>query len=71
MKNYLVQMKNIGRMRFSFSSNRNEVKIVCACHGTHMTPEEFTRHTSMDATGQENNATMSVFPVGNSVLAQN
>uniref|UniRef100_A0A452ZVH7 Ninja-family protein n=1 Tax=Aegilops tauschii subsp. strangulata TaxID=200361 RepID=A0A452ZVH7_AEGTS len=56
----------------TYNFGRNEVKIVCACHGTHMTPEEFTRHASVDATGQENNATMSAFPVGNQAAsAQN
>jgi hypothetical protein len=41
------------------------VKIVCACHGTHMSPEEFMRHASADAPGQENSATLRAFPVRN------
>ncbi|GJM89715.1 hypothetical protein PR202_ga05928 [Eleusine coracana subsp. coracana] len=49
----------------TYKFGRNEVKIVCACHGTHMSPEEFMRHASADAPGQENNATLSAFPVGN------
>ncbi|XBI89039.1 hypothetical protein VPH35_026918 [Triticum aestivum] len=49
----------------TYNFGKNEVKIVCACHGTHMTPEEFMRHASMDAMSQENNATMSAFPVRN------
>lgn len=56
----------------TYNFGRNEVKIVCACHGTHMTPEEFLRHASTDATGQDNNTTMPAFPVGNQAAsAQN
>ncbi|XP_066362859.1 ninja-family protein 8-like [Miscanthus floridulus] len=49
----------------TYKFGRNEVKIVCACHGTHMSPEEFMRHASADAPAQENSATLSAFPVGN------
>ncbi|XP_062180375.1 protein NINJA homolog 1-like [Phragmites australis] len=49
----------------TYKFGRNEVRIVCACHGTHMTPEEFVRHASADAPGQENGATLPAFPVGN------
>uniref|UniRef100_A0A0E0A2N4 Ninja-family protein n=1 Tax=Oryza glumipatula TaxID=40148 RepID=A0A0E0A2N4_9ORYZ len=56
----------------TYKFGRNEVKIVCACHGTHMTPEEFMRHASADAPGQENSATLPAFPVGNQAAsAQN
>jgi hypothetical protein len=56
----------------TYNFGKNEVKIVCACHGTHMTPEEFIRHASVDATGQENNTTMPTFPAGNQAAsAQN
>lgn len=56
----------------TYNFGKNEVKIVCACHGTHMTPEEFTRHASADATSQENNTTMPAFPAGNQAAsAQN
>ncbi|KAM0887340.1 hypothetical protein ACQ4PT_029108 [Festuca glaucescens] len=56
----------------TYNFGKNEVKIVCACHGTHMTPEEFIRHASVDATGQENNTTMPAFPAGNQAAsAQN
>ncbi|KAF0930928.1 hypothetical protein E2562_038008 [Oryza meyeriana var. granulata] len=56
----------------TYKFGRNEVKIVCACHGTHMTLEEFMRHASADAPGQENSATLPAFPVGNQAAsAQN
>ncbi|KAL6848651.1 hypothetical protein ACP4OV_021234 [Aristida adscensionis] len=49
----------------TYKFGRNEVKIVCACHGTHMTPGEFIRHANADAPGQENSANLPAFPVGN------
>jgi hypothetical protein len=49
----------------TYKFGRNEVKVVCACHGTHMSPEEFMRHASADAPGQENSATLPAFPVRN------
>uniref|UniRef100_J3M9M9 Ninja-family protein n=2 Tax=Oryza brachyantha TaxID=4533 RepID=J3M9M9_ORYBR len=56
----------------TYKFGRNEVKIVCACHGTHMTAEEFMRHASADAPAQENTATLPAFPVGNQAAsAQN
>ncbi|KAG8086387.1 hypothetical protein GUJ93_ZPchr0010g10769 [Zizania palustris] len=57
----------------TYKFGRSDVKIVCACHGTHMTPDEFIRHaTSADAPGQENNTTLQAFPVGNEAAsAQN
>jgi hypothetical protein len=56
----------------TYNFGKNEVKIVCACHGTHMTPEEFIRHASADVTDQENNTTMPAFPAGNQAAsAQN
>ncbi|CAN6350228.1 unnamed protein product [Urochloa humidicola] len=55
--------KTISGVTYKFG--RNEVKIVCACHGTHMSPEEFMRHASADAPAQENSETLPAFPVGN------
>nr|CAB3460749.1 unnamed protein product [Digitaria exilis] len=49
----------------TYKFGRNEVKIVCACHGIHMSPEEFMRHASADAPAQENTETLPAFPVGN------
>ncbi|KAG2242009.1 hypothetical protein Bca52824_096147 [Brassica carinata] len=30
----------------TYRYNANQIKIVCACHGSHMSPEEFVRHAS-------------------------
>ncbi|KAJ7973812.1 Ninja-like protein [Quillaja saponaria] len=41
----------------TYRYNTNQIRIVCACHGSHMSPEEFVRHASEvhanpdDATG--------------------
>lgn len=43
----------------TYRYNTNQIRIVCACHGSHMTPEEFVRHANDD--DQAN-------PEGNSVL---
>ncbi|WVZ99559.1 hypothetical protein U9M48_044833 [Paspalum notatum var. saurae] len=48
----------------TYKFGRNEVKIVCACHGTHMSPDEFMRHASGDAPAPEN-STLPTLPVGN------
>ena len=36
--------KTISGVTYKFSPT--QVKIVCACHGSHMTPEEFIQHAS-------------------------
>ncbi|KAJ1295070.1 hypothetical protein BS78_01G195900 [Paspalum vaginatum] len=38
----------------TYKFGRNEVKIVCACHGTHMSLDVFMRHASADVPAQEN-----------------
>lgn len=53
----------------TYKYNKNEVKIVCACHGTHMSPEEFVKHASTDGRNQEdnnnnNNTNVASIPVG-------
>ncbi|KAL2342541.1 hypothetical protein Fmac_003826 [Flemingia macrophylla] len=30
----------------TYKFNTNKIRIVCACHGSHMTPEEFVRHAN-------------------------
>ncbi|XP_008793086.1 protein NINJA homolog 1-like isoform X2 [Phoenix dactylifera] len=49
----------------TYKYNRNQIKIVCACHGSHMTPEEFIQHASADASNQENNPSLAAFPASN------
>ncbi|KAJ6830689.1 ninja-family protein-like [Iris pallida] len=41
----------------AYKLGQNQVKIVCACHGTHMSQEEFLQHASADASKPEDNAT--------------
>ncbi|KAK1313858.1 hypothetical protein QJS10_CPA06g00764 [Acorus calamus] len=45
--------KTISGVTYKFSEN--QIKIVCACHGTHMSPDEFFRHASADAPISDNN----------------
>ncbi|KAM3374746.1 ninja-family protein [Capsicum galapagoense] len=42
-----------------------QIRIVCACHGSHMSPEEFVRHASEEQTSQEGGAGVSSFPSSN------
>ncbi|CAH8322389.1 unnamed protein product [Eruca vesicaria subsp. sativa] len=37
----------------TYRYNANEIKIVCACHGSHMSPEEFVRHASEEYVSPE------------------
>ncbi|KAK4778003.1 hypothetical protein SAY87_018190 [Trapa incisa] len=32
----------------TYKFNANQIRIVCACHGSHMSPEEFIRHAAED-----------------------
>lgn len=36
--------KTISGVTYRFSPN--QIKIVCACHGSHMTPEDFVKHAN-------------------------
>ncbi|KAL5729099.1 hypothetical protein ACHQM5_002096 [Ranunculus cassubicifolius] len=52
----------------TYKYDKNQIKIVCACHGTHMTPEEFVQHASAaDQQNLENNNSTGLvsFPNGN------
>ncbi|OVA20275.1 Ninja [Macleaya cordata] len=40
----------------------NQMRIVCACHGSHMSPEEFVLHASADQPNPESNAGLASFP---------
>lgn len=46
----------------TYKYNQNEVRIVCACHGIHMTPEKFVQHASADAPNPEDDAVLTSFP---------
>ncbi|PKA64713.1 Ninja-family protein 7 [Apostasia shenzhenica] len=49
----------------TYKYNQNQIKIVCACHGTHMSPEEFVQHANTDSANSENNPNLASFPSGN------
>ncbi|KAG9449182.1 hypothetical protein H6P81_009147 [Aristolochia fimbriata] len=51
--------KTISGVTYRFG--KNMIRIVCACHGTHMSPEEFVQHASADAPSPENNTILSSF----------
>ncbi|XP_008801473.2 protein NINJA homolog 1-like [Phoenix dactylifera] len=56
----------------TYKYDRNQIKIVCACHGSHMTPEQFIEHASADASNLENNTSLASFPASNpAASAQN
>ncbi|KAF9612778.1 hypothetical protein IFM89_003788 [Coptis chinensis] len=46
----------------TYRYEKNQIRIVCACHGFHMSPEEFVQHASADHQNPENNTS---FPNGN------
>ncbi|KAK8933613.1 hypothetical protein KSP39_PZI015940 [Platanthera zijinensis] len=43
--------KTISGVTYKYSEN--QIKVVCACHGTHMSPEEFARHADVEAINSE------------------
>uniref|UniRef100_A0A0C9RJ18 TSA: Wollemia nobilis Ref_Wollemi_Transcript_15145_2014 transcribed RNA sequence n=1 Tax=Wollemia nobilis TaxID=56998 RepID=A0A0C9RJ18_9CONI len=46
--------------------NRTQVRIVCACHGRHMAPNEFVQHANdADVSNADNNVVGNSFPNGN------
>ncbi|XWS69925.1 hypothetical protein CRYUN_Cryun03dG0005100 [Craigia yunnanensis] len=55
--------RTISGVTYRFSTN--QIKIVCACHGTHMSPEEFVRHASEECTNTDNNNGLATFPSTN------
>ncbi|KAG8491546.1 hypothetical protein CXB51_014790 [Gossypium anomalum] len=55
--------RTISGVTYRFSAN--QIKIVCACHGTHMSPEEFVRHASEECTDPDNKNRLAIFPSTN------
>ncbi|XP_020596144.1 ninja-family protein Os05g0558800 isoform X2 [Phalaenopsis equestris] len=49
----------------TYKYNQNQIKIVCACHGTHMSPEEFVQHASSEGPNSENNPNLASFNTAN------
>ncbi|OMO58255.1 hypothetical protein COLO4_34790 [Corchorus olitorius] len=52
--------RTISGVTYRFSAN--QIKIVCACHGTHMSPEEFVRHASEECAIPDNTNGLATFP---------
>ncbi|KAB1224431.1 hypothetical protein CJ030_MR2G016327 [Morella rubra] len=55
--------KTISGVTYRYSTN--EIRIVCACHGSHMSPEEFIRHASEEHDNPENGSSLATFPGSN------
>eukprot|EP00262_Sarcandra_glabra_P007382 TRINITY_DN20140_c0_g1_i1.p1 TRINITY_DN20140_c0_g1~~TRINITY_DN20140_c0_g1_i1.p1 ORF type:complete len:542 (-),score=110.02 TRINITY_DN20140_c0_g1_i1:182-1807(-) len=55
--------KTISGVTYRYS--KNQIRIVCACHGFHMSPDEFIQHASADVPNPENNAGFGSFPSNN------
>ncbi|RDX96633.1 Ninja-family protein mc410, partial [Mucuna pruriens] len=51
----------------TYKFNTNQIRIVCACHGSHMTPEEFVRHANedQDQANREGSAVLGTATNGN------
>lgn len=49
----------------TYRCGQNQIKIVCACHGSHMSPEEFVQHASADAPSPENGTVLASYPSSN------
>lgn len=52
--------RTISGVTYRFSPT--QIKIVCACHGIHMSPEEFVRHASEEQTNQDTGAGLASVP---------
>ncbi|KAF3339693.1 ninja-family protein mc410 [Carex littledalei] len=46
--------KTISGVTYRYGPAKEQLRIVCACHGTHLSPEEFVHHASSDAANSEN-----------------
>lgn len=49
----------------TYRYNANQIKIVCACHGTHMSPEDFVRHASEERVSSDNDNGLAPFSNNN------
>ncbi|XP_028781089.1 ninja-family protein mc410 isoform X2 [Neltuma alba] len=59
--------RTISGVTYRYSTN--QVKIVCACHGSHMSPEEFVRHANEDLPNAEGGAVLGTKANGNSAAS--
>ncbi|XP_077212278.1 putative interactor of JAZ [Tasmannia lanceolata] len=49
----------------TYKYGKNQIRVVCACHGSHMSSEEFIQHANSDAPNPENNTGLASFPGSN------
>ncbi|OWM66055.1 ninja-family protein mc410 [Punica granatum] len=49
----------------TYKYNANQIRIVCACHGSHLSPEEFVRHAAEDHSNPDGSNGMPNFPSKN------
>ncbi|CAI8594719.1 unnamed protein product [Vicia faba] len=49
----------------TYRYNTDKIRIVCACHGSHMTPEDFVRHANDDQANPDGNVVSGTIPNGN------
>ncbi|GMP59766.1 hypothetical protein CsSME_00022916 [Camellia sinensis var. sinensis] len=55
--------RTISGVTFRFSAT--QIKIVCACHGSHMSPEEFVRHAGEEQTNPDSGSGLASLPSNN------
>ncbi|KAK4479139.1 hypothetical protein RD792_014650 [Penstemon davidsonii] len=55
--------KTISGVTYRFSPT--QIRIVCACHGSHLSPEEFVRHASEENTTQDSGTGLASLPNSN------
>lgn len=55
--------RTISGVTYRYSGN--QIKIVCACHSSHMSPEEFVRHASEEPSNPESSTGLATVSNGN------
>ncbi|XP_061993878.1 ninja-family protein mc410 [Rosa rugosa] len=55
--------RTISGVTYRYSTN--QIKIVCACHGSHMSPDDFVRHASEEPSDPESGTGLATVPNGN------
>ncbi|XP_078153456.1 putative interactor of JAZ isoform X2 [Carex rostrata] len=61
--------KTISGVTYRYGPAKEQLRIVCACHGTHLSPEEFVHHASADVANSENANNNNNNGIGNVNLA--
>lgn len=59
--------RTISGVTYKYSTN--QIRIVCACHGSHMSPEEFVQHANEDLPNMEGSAVLGTKANGNSAAS--